>query len=222
MSRWQYGLSSLIILVLMMGSLFGSAGRWDLPMFWAYTGIWLVVLGVAVSTLDLDLMRERVRPGAGSQDNLKLLRRLGFVLFMGQFALAGLDAGRYHWSDTVPLGLQIGGLIGFAAAMAIVVWAQRVNRFFSSAVRIQRDRGHHVITTGPYQYVRHPGYAAFILGGLCGGLALGSWSALLPPMIFGLLFVRRTALEDQFLQEELQGYAEYARRVRYRLVPGVW
>jgi protein-S-isoprenylcysteine O-methyltransferase Ste14 len=222
MERRQYGLSFLIFLVLMMGSLFGSAGRWDLPMFWAYAGIWLVILGVVVSTIDPDLMRERLRPSGAGQDSLKLLRGLGLVLFIGLHAFAGLDVGRYHWSDTVPLSLQVGGLIGFAAAMAIVVWAQRVNRFFSSAVRIQHDRDHHVITTGPYQFVRHPGYASFITGSLCSALALGSWWSLLPPTIFALLFIRRTALEDCFLLKQLEGYPEYAKRVRYRLVPGLW
>ncbi len=191
-------------------------------MFWAYTGVWLIVFGVLAFTADLDLMRERLRPAGRSKDNLKLLRLLGLALFGGQHALAGLDVGRYHWSDSIPVGAQVGGLIGLAMALGMMVWAQRVNRFFSAAVRIQRERGHQVITTGPYQYVRHPGYAAFILAAFCSSLALGSGWALLPPVIFTLLFIRRAALEDRFLQKELEGYADYTRKVRYRLVPGVW
>ena len=87
-----------------------------------------------------------------------------------------------------------------------------MNRFFSSAMRIQRDRGQHVITTGPYQYVRHPGYAAFILVALCSGLALGSWGSLLPSLLYIGLFIRRTAVEDRLLREELEGYPAYAER----------
>ena len=153
---------------------------------------------------------------------MPLLRLLAAASLVGHWVVAGLDVGRYHWSDTVPLGVQLLGLIGFAAAFALIRWAQHVNRFFSSAMRIQRDRGQHVITAGPYHYVRHPGYAAFILVALCSGLALGSWWSTVPPLLFTVLFIRRTAVEDRLLQEELEGYSAYAEKVRYRLVPGLW
>jgi protein-S-isoprenylcysteine O-methyltransferase Ste14 len=136
--------------------------------------------------------------------------------------VAGLDVGRFHWSDRVPLAVQLLGLVALAAAMAVMTWAVAVNRFFSSAIRIQIDRGHHLVMAGPYRYVRHPAYACapFLVVG--GGLALGSWLAALLGLIAFLPLLRRTAQEDRTLREQLDGYAEYARKVRYRLLPGVW
>ncbi len=202
--------------------LFGSAGRWDVPAFWIYIAMWFVVGAQMTWKADLDLLKERMRPGPGGRDNLHLIRVFGALMLSSHLVIAGLDVGRYHWSDNVPLALQVSGLIGVALALFIMRWAQTVNRFFSAAMRIQRDRGHHVITSGPYRIVRHPGYFAFILIGICSGLALGSWLSVLPTLAFSLLFVRRAAREDRLLKEELEGYSDYAARVRYRLVPGVW
>jgi protein-S-isoprenylcysteine O-methyltransferase Ste14 len=178
-----------------------------------------LVLGV---TGDLDLMEERRRPAAAGRDSLFFLRLAGMGLLFAHWAIAGLDVGRFHWSDNIPPGLRAFGLAGVAGALSIVRWAQHVNRFFSAAMRIQRDRGHVVITSGPYRWVRHPGYAAFILGSLCSGLALGSWWSLVPPVLVAARFLRRAAQEDRMLQQELEGYREYAAKVRYRLLPGVW
>jgi len=222
MSRWLMGFLGLAFTFLVAAILFGSAGRWDLPMFGVYLGLWLLFALITAASIDLDLMKERLRPRAGGKDSLPLLRLLAAASLGGHWVVAGLDVGRYHWSDTVPLGVQVLGLIGVAAALAIIRWTQHVNRFFSSAMRIQRDRGQHVITGGPYQYVRHPGYAAFILVALCSGLALGSWWSLLPPFLYIVLFIRRTAVEDWLLRAELEGYPAYAEKVRYRLVPGLW
>jgi len=95
--------------------------------------------------------------------------------------MAGLDRGRLHWSDTVPISLRVIGLAVFLPAQAVILWAMRVNRFFSSVVRIQTERDHRVITTGPYRWVRHPGYSAALLMILISGLALGSWLAMACP-----------------------------------------
>jgi protein-S-isoprenylcysteine O-methyltransferase Ste14 len=97
-----------------------------------------------------------------------------------------------------------------------------VNPFLSTVVRIQDDRGHYVVMTGPYRYVRHPMYSAIFIMWPGIALALGSWWALIPAAVIDIIFVIRTALEDRTLQAELPGYAEYAQRTRYRLVPGVW
>jgi protein-S-isoprenylcysteine O-methyltransferase Ste14 len=222
MSRWRIGFFGLAFTFLIAAVLFGSAGRWDMPWFGVYLGLWLLFTLITAATVDLDLMKERLRPRAAGRDSLLLLRLLATASLGGHFVVAGLDVGRYHWSNTVPLGAQVLGLIGLAAALATIRWTQHVNRFFSSAMRIQRDRGQHVITGGPYQYVRHPGYAAFILVALCSGVALGSWGSLLPPLLYIGLFIRRTAMEDRLLREELEGYSAYAGKVRYRLLPGLW
>ncbi len=135
--------------------------------------------------------------------------------------VAALDDGLYHWSHLpwweVGLGyaLLITGFVG-------VTWAESVNKFFEPTVRIQTDRGHRVIDSGPYAIVRHPGYLSgfFVFIGMA--LSLGSLWALIPAVMVCLLLVVRTILEDKTLRSELPGYNEYARRVRYRLIPGVW
>jgi len=118
--------------------------------------------------------------------------------------------------------VQGAGLLAVAAALAVVVWAMAVNRFFSPVIRIQTDRGHHLVTSGPYRYVRHPAYAAFPLVMVGSGLALGSWLAALIGLLLVVPVLRRAALEDRVLLKQLEGYAAYARQVRYRMFPGVW
>ena len=158
-------------------------------------------------------------PGPGNRD--RVTRPITLILFLCHWVLTGLDVGRFQWS-VVPWTLQLVGLVGYALSLAGVIWAMRVNPFYSSAVRIQTDRGHHPITAGPYRFVRHPGYTATGLGMICGGLAFGSWVGMLPLVGVLVLFIRRTLVEDRMLHRELAGYAEYAGQVRYRLVAGVF
>jgi protein-S-isoprenylcysteine O-methyltransferase Ste14 len=135
--------------------------------------------------------------------------------------LAGLDDGRFHWFPVPWWGCALGYAL-FIAGMAGLTWAESVNKFFEPTVRIQTDRGHKVIDTGPYAIVRHPGYvsACPFFAGMA--LALGSLWALIPAILSCLLLVLRTIQEDRTLRDELIGYEEYARRVRYRLIPGAW
>ncbi len=135
--------------------------------------------------------------------------------------VAGLDH-RFVWSPAFPLWLIVLGFILTSLGYAFAVWAMAENRFFSSVVRIQTDRGHAVCDSGPYRLVRHPGYAGNIPPLLGIVLALGSVWALIPAVAALSIAVVRTALEDQTLQEELPGYRDYARRVRSRLIPGIY
>jgi len=135
--------------------------------------------------------------------------------------VAGLDH-RYNWSPDFPLWLSVVGFILIAFGYAFAAWAVVENRFFSSVVRIQTERGHVVCDTGPYRFVRHPGYAGNILPLFGIVLALDSVWALIPVAVALTITVVRTALEDQALQEELPGYRDYAQRVRYRLIPGIY
>jgi protein-S-isoprenylcysteine O-methyltransferase Ste14 len=201
-------------------ALFASAGRWDVPWFWAYLGVFGASAVIGLMLVDPGLIRERLRPGPGGQDYAAAL--IVVPMWVAQHVVAGLDVGRHHWSDTVPPALQAVALAGVAAAMAVTIWAMVVNRFFSSVIRIQTDRNHRLVTTGPYTYVRHPAYAVapFLLVG--GGLALGSWLAALVGLLMVVPLLRRTAREDRILRERLAGYDAYAHRVRYRLLPGVW
>ena len=135
--------------------------------------------------------------------------------------VAGLDHRR-GWSPVFPLWLIVLGFILISLGYAFAVWALTENRFFSSTVRIQTDRGHVVCDSGPYRIVRHPGYAGSILPLPGIVLALGSVWTLIPAAAALIIAVIRTALEDRTLQEELPGYRDYARRVRYRLIPGIY
>ena len=199
--------------------LFATAGRIDIIEFWVYIAIVAAVSALSLTILDTDLMQERMRPGG---------RRVGWhflpliiVMFL-HWAVAGLDRGHLHLSDAVQPGLQVVALVLFALAWIVLVWAMYVNRFFSSIPRIQSERGHTVISSGPYRFVRHPGYTAGLLAAITSGIALGSWiSTFIAPIALALL-VWRTMVEDQMLQRDLPGYADYAARVQYRLVPGVW
>ena len=209
--------------VVLIAIVFATAGRWDLPMFWAYLGVFygIGLIGLlVVARRAPTLLRERYGPGPGGKD--RLTRKAALVLSGAFLVLAGLDAGRFQWSGSVPISVQIAGLVGVAAGLGGWMWAMCVNRFFSSEVRIQRDRGHTVVTTGPYQFVRHPGYLSALVLFLASPLALGSCVSALPILVLVGVFLRRVWIEDQLLREELEGYLDYAQRVRYRLVPGVW
>ena len=202
--------------------LFGAAGTLAVPMFWAYLALFAVLCVVASAAVYLqspDLVKERLRPGEAEQDRVSV-RALNLLMFV-QLLLAGLDVGRLHWSATVPLPLQILGLVGFAMGMGLTTWAMLVNRFFSRAVRLQPDRGQRVVTSGPYRFVRHPGYSGGLMLLLSAGFALGSWIAMPPILLMLPLMVRRTLIEERMLAHTLPGYPDYMRRVRFRIVPGV-
>jgi protein-S-isoprenylcysteine O-methyltransferase Ste14 len=219
MFRLKAAVLSLLMPALLGAIVFTSAGRWDLPMVWAVLGVLAVFSVLMAATTDPGMMRERVKPGPGNRD--RLTRPIGVAMLFAHWVLAGLDTGRFQWSP-VPWNVQIVGAISYAFAMALLFWAVYTNPFYSTAVRVQTDRGHHPVVEGPYRFVRHPGYAATLVGVLAGGLALGSWLAMVPLLVFGGFFIRRTLLEDRLLQRELGGYADYARRVRYRLIAGVF
>ena len=135
--------------------------------------------------------------------------------------IAGLNV-RFGWLPRMSLALQISGFLLFLLGWALGIWAMRSNLFFSKVVRIQRDRGQTVATGGPYQIVRHPGYVGASAQSLATPLILGSVWALIPGVLGVLLLIVRTVLEDKTLHEELDGYKEYAARVRHRLLPGLW
>jgi protein-S-isoprenylcysteine O-methyltransferase Ste14 len=215
----------IIVTVLLGVALFASAGRVDLPMFWVYLVVHSgaqLAMALLVFRRNRDLLEERQRPGVGAKAWDRRLLRVYTMLTMVLFVMAGLDVGRLHWSDTVSLWGQIVALLGFALSFTFTIWAMVVNDFYSRIVRIQEDRGQYVVTKGPYRFVRHPSYIGSILSWVCAALALGSWLALVPVALIAATVVVRTALEDRALQTELGGYREYARQVRYRLVPGVW
>jgi protein-S-isoprenylcysteine O-methyltransferase Ste14 len=147
---------------------------------------------------------------------------LSTPLWFVMVIVAALDAGRYGWGPNVPTAVVVAGALFYALGQSLFLWAKAVNRFFSAVVRIQTERGQTVCRDGPYRFVRHPGYLSGVLFGPAGPLVLGSFWALIPAVLAALLLVVRTALEDKTLQAELPGYRDYARDVRFKLIPGVW
>jgi protein-S-isoprenylcysteine O-methyltransferase Ste14 len=212
-----------IYLSVMGGFLFGAAGRLDWPMAWAYM---IVLLASTVALLvlgdrDMLLLRAGKEKGAKAWD--PFLAQLSFLLFWPVSTIvAGLDYGRLHLSPSIPLPVRLIALLAFAVGLAFSVWAMVANKFFVKFIQIQTDREHTVITNGPYAYVRHPGYAGSVLAFISLPVALGSLWALLPASLGLSLWVVRTYLEDRTLQKGLDGYSQYACRVRWRLVPGIW
>jgi protein-S-isoprenylcysteine O-methyltransferase Ste14 len=201
-------------------ALFAAAGTVEILGFWVYVAIFAGMMTASFAFLDPGLLRERMRPG-GQRPPLAL--RLSTLVLVAHWVVAGLDRGRFHWSDGVPEWLRAASLIALAAGYGLAFWAMRVNRFFSSVVRIQSDRGQHVVTAGPYGWIRHPGYLAGVVIIVASGVALGSWLATAILIVFGLPFLLRRAItEDRVLQAELPGYRDYAARVRWRVLPGIW
>jgi protein-S-isoprenylcysteine O-methyltransferase Ste14 len=213
-------IKSVLFLVPTAIVLFASAGTVAIVGFWIYLAIYAAAFVVSLVILDPDLLRERMRPGGKRLP--MALHAVTVVLFV-HWIIAGLDRGRFHWSDTVPVWLQAAAFVVTVASWALALWAMRVNRFFSSVARIQSDRGQHVITTGPYAFIRHPGYLAGFAIIVASGLALGSWlaTAMLVVLCVPALIVRAIR-EDRMLQAELPGYRDYAARVRWRVLPGIW
>jgi protein-S-isoprenylcysteine O-methyltransferase Ste14 len=201
--------------------LFISAGTLDWFWAWAYLGVSIAILAVNGLVLPRELIAER----GAARENVKTwdraLTRLILFPYVATWLVAGLDK-RYGWSPELSVALHLVALALFALGEGLFTWAMVSNKFFSTAVRLQMERGHSVASGGPYRYVRHPGYVGFILFTLATPLALGSLWGLVTAGMVATLFIVRTALEDRTLCQELDGYEAYARRVRYRLVPGVW
>jgi len=206
--------------------LFGSSGRLDWGMAWVYVGLTTAFsLGSRIimqwKTPELIAERGQFEQKEGIKPWDKVLMPLGIIVAIVMLIVAGLDK-RFEWSPNLPLLLHITAFVITALGYSLGTWAILVNRFFSAVVRIQRERGHVVVTSGPYQYVRHPGYAGTVVTSLATPLLLGSLWALIPAALAVCQLIIRTTLEDRTLQEELEGYHDYAARVRYRLLPGVW
>jgi protein-S-isoprenylcysteine O-methyltransferase Ste14 len=209
--------------VFVMATLFIPAGRLDWVMGWALVGIylgWITAAGLIIAPRNPDLLIERASRRQGMKTwDVALLSMIGLLTIV-KHVVAGLDL-RFGWT-AVPFELQIAGLVIAAQGYALTTWAMVANAFFSTVTRIQADRGHHVVTSGPYRFVRHPGYTGTIAFELTTPLMLGSLWALIPGGLAVLLTVVRTALEDRTLRQELPGYTDYARQTKYRLLPGIW
>lgn len=205
--------------------LFGFAGSWSWWNGWALSAVYILwTLGTVIFILPVnpEMLAERSRPNKDMKTWDKILLTLMGIFMMALYVIPALDF-RLGWQADVPLAAQIVG-VGLAVLGydVILVWSMVVNAFFVATVRIQGDRNQQVISSGPYAVVRHPGYSGTILMNLAVPFMLNSLWALIPAVGVAVVLVVRTRLEDDTLQAELSGYKEYAHKVRYRLLPGIW
>lgn len=210
-------LSLLVLIFLPAGSIAWGPG-------WIFVAVLIVAFGTSALVLakvNPIIYRARSRFQAGTKAWDKALLAVILPAMAAILPVAALDAGRFHRLP-VPLWVVLCGYVGLLAAIAVTAWAQAVNPYFEPGVRIQSERHQRVIDSGPYRFVRHPGYVAAIVMFFGMALALGSFWALLPAALASALLILRTSWEDQLLRSELPGYEHFAHRVRWRLVPGIW
>jgi protein-S-isoprenylcysteine O-methyltransferase Ste14 len=204
--------------------MFPAAGTIAWVQGWMYLAVfvaWEIVSLISTWRTNPELLAARSRFQKGAKRWDRVLAVFLFIPMVAIFPVAGFDAGRFHWLAVPWWGIGLGYLVA-SVGLAIATWAGNVNKFAEWTVRIQTERGHRVIDSGPYSVVRHPGYAAAFLLLPGTALALGSLWALIPAGIALTLLAVRTELEDKTLQSELDGYKEYTQRVRYKLIPGMW
>jgi len=223
-SKAKIIIKTVVTILFLLALIFVPAGTLNWPEAWLV--LLLYFAGVTGALIWMKkkapgLLKERMSPKKDAKSWDKRIITVYTLLLVALLIVPGLDAVRFGWSE-VPLIVKVLGFVGYLPAGRFASWAMKENAYLSNVVRIQKDRGHTVCTTGPYRYVRHPMYAGVMLIMLCLPLSLGSFYAFIPAFMIVVLFILRTSLEDKTLQEELPGYKEYAQKVRYRLLPGVW
>lgn len=224
MTKGKAVIGSYVGVLLYASFIFLAAGK----LFYWQAILYLVLaligttLGHLLEASGSDLTVDRATKASAGQSWDKRLLGVFFLVNIVTFVTAGLDSGRFGWSGPVPLWVTILGATLMLSGQILFVVAKRENRFFSSTVRIQTERGHQVCDTGLYAYVRHPGYLGMLISLLAFPLVLNAYWAFLPAVVGAILLIVRTVLEDNVLSRELPGYREYAGRIRWKLVPGVF
>jgi protein-S-isoprenylcysteine O-methyltransferase Ste14 len=209
---------SLLLLVFLPAGDIGWVPGW---IFVAALLIGFAASGLVLARINPVIFRARSRFQPGTERWDLPLVAVILTAMVATIPVASFDAGRAHWSH-VPLWLVVIGYAALLGGIAVTAWAQAVNPFFEPGVRIQSERHQRVIDSGPYGFVRHPGYSAAVAMFLGISLALASWWGLVPAAIASILLAVRTAWEDRLLHDKLPGYRDYAARVQARLVPGIW
>lgn len=213
-----------ILFVLIAVILFLAAGRLNWTWAWVYLGICIVTMSIN-GTIMLRTSPETIAERARLRETKNWDKVVGglwaLAIYVTLPLVAGLD-GRFGWTREFSPALNVAGAVVLAVGLALGSWAMIANAYFSTAVRIQSDRGQTVCRTGPYRFVRHPAYSGFALQSLSTPFLLGSLWALIPGVAAAALMIIRTSLEDRMLQVELSGYGDFVQEVRYRLVPGIW
>ncbi len=201
--------------------LFVSAGTLSWNWAWIFIVIGIFILVINYIVLPREVIEERGREKKNVKKWDKKLMSINMILIIGIYILSGLDY-RFNWSPYLYDSIHILGIVAVFLGSMLFTWSMVSNKFFSTMVRIQDERGHSIAVEGPYRYVRHPGYVGYIVMAIATPLALGSIYALLLSFLVMILFIVRTALEDKTLFRELEDYEEYSRKVKYRLIPFLW
>ena len=220
----SYLIKQVIGTLIFFSIIFISAGRIDYWQGLVYLAIGLIMflLSYTVFRIDPELSNERSKPGEGAKKwDLRILG-LSFLVTISMYAIAGLDSGRYHWSPGFHWSIYLLGILLTILGQLLFLIAQKQNKFFSSTVRIQTDRNHVVCETGLYKMVRHPAYLGSIIQSLGFPLLFGSLWSIIPVCLSIILLITRTYLEDSTLKNELKGYAGYAEKTRYKILPYIW
>ncbi len=206
-------------------ALFIPARMLNWPRAWLFLAVVvvnLVISGIVLWQVSPEVVEARSRTGKSTKTwDTILLAAYGLLSMVGAMVVAGLD--HYHgWSDPPHPVVTVFAVLMIVLGNLLFLWAMVENTHFEKNVRIQDERDHRVVSTGPYRFVRHPGYVGMILQLAFTPLVLGSYWALIADGAAILLIVLRTALEDRTLQRELPGYREFTQQTRFRLFPGVW
>jgi protein-S-isoprenylcysteine O-methyltransferase Ste14 len=208
LTRWA------ILMVLVSAGLLLVAGTTHLPRLNAYIVALAPSLLIMMLAIAPQIAQERGSADGGKDDQTDRRARLALVaLFLFTIVMAALDVGRLHLSNHVPLAFSVIALVIYVAGSGFQAWAMSVNSFYSPVIQVQAELGHSVVTRGPYRIVRHPAYFANIVAIPASALAIGSWIALIPAILFCAITVWRARREDVFLKQNLPGYKEYMERV---------
>lgn len=182
----------------------------------------MTLMTIYAARFNPDLVNERLSPGSGTKSWDKKILALSFFVYVIMIIVAGLDSGRFNWSPEFHWSLYLAGIVFTLTGHIIFLVARSQNRFFSSVVRIQTDRGHTVCDTGLYSWIRHPGYLGMFISTAGFPFLLGSYWSFIPAAVSVILLLVRTSLEDKILIQELNGYRDYSHKTRYRIIPGLW
>jgi protein-S-isoprenylcysteine O-methyltransferase Ste14 len=213
---------SIFFFALIIAITFIGAGRIDYWQGWIYNGLNIIFLLLSYFLLPRELIEERLKPKEGMKKWDKIYYIVSIPVYFAILIISILDGGRFDWEPRIPILVVIIGVVVYTIGQIIVLWAKKVNKFFSTVVRIQKDRGQTVCKDGPYRFVRHPGYLGGLLYIIVTPFVLSSFWGLIPAVIAVVLLFIRTYLEDKTLQRELEGYTDYTNEARYRLLPGIW
>jgi protein-S-isoprenylcysteine O-methyltransferase Ste14 len=210
--------------LLFFAIIFISAGSLYYWQGWAYVivGLFMSIMNYTVFKLDSGLLEERSRPGEGAKRWDKLILGLTFLTTITMYIIAGFDSGRFHWSPDFHCSIYLLGIVLTIIGQLLFLIAQKQNKFFSSTVRIQTDRGHTVCESGLYKVVRHPAYLGSIIQAIGFPLLFGSLWSIIPVFFLVVFLLARTHLEDKTLKNELKGYNEYSGKTRYKLIPFIF